>query len=385
MQNDGGVEALPGQPVVSVVIPTLDAGQGLAGLLEAVHAQQVPGGVELVVIDSGSRDGTPERARGAGARVLSIPRRHFDHGRARNQAIAASSGEFVALTVQDAMPADVGWLGRLLAPLLGPTEVAGSYGLQVAPPSAGLLERTRSSLWCEAHGEPRLQSLSDPEALAALEPEERLEQIRFDNVTSCIRRKVWEAIPFPEGNFGEDMGWARAVLLAGHKLACVPSARVWHSHERGWFYELRRSYVDGRNRVRLVDWPPAGLDPGEGLAVLRRLAFFVRTRRFDRVSDVLAGRRFLREELRRYETLDPVRPTQVYLEALGFGMALTERAARLRADGQFREGEWIRLFRFALAVSTGRALGTSAAARKGASPGVTAFWGGLDQLLGRTV
>jgi hypothetical protein len=218
-----------------------------------------------------------------------------------------------------------------------------------------------------------------------LTPEERLERIRFDNVTSCVRRKVWEAMPFPEGSFGEDMGWARLVLQAGLKVAYVPSAQVWHSHERGWFYELRRGFVDGGNRVRLVDWPPAGLEPGDALATLRRLHFFVRTRRFDCWCDPQTALQFLWEEMRRYQPLGSSRPVQVYLAALGFGLGLTERAASLLAGSPFGNGEWVRLFRFALATTVGRALGTTTTAGKGSSREDKAFWAGLERLLHRAV
>jgi len=52
---------------IAVVIPTYNAGPQFAQLLEALRAQRVDGAPELVVIDSGSRDGTPELAIAASA------------------------------------------------------------------------------------------------------------------------------------------------------------------------------------------------------------------------------------------------------------------------------------------------------------------------------
>ena len=66
---------------VSVVIPVKDAGPLFERVLEAVRAQ---GDVELLVIDSGSRDRSRELARAAGAELIEIAPEEFGHGRTRN-------------------------------------------------------------------------------------------------------------------------------------------------------------------------------------------------------------------------------------------------------------------------------------------------------------
>ena len=66
---------------VSVVIPVKDGGPLLERVLAAV-ARQRP--LELIVIDSGSRDGSAQAARAAGARVIEIEPGEFGHGRTRN-------------------------------------------------------------------------------------------------------------------------------------------------------------------------------------------------------------------------------------------------------------------------------------------------------------
>ena len=66
----------------------------------------------------------------------------------------------------------------------------------------------------------------------------------FDNVSSCVRRSVWEHIPFEKTRFGEDLRWGKAAVEAGHKLVYEPHSAVLHSHERGALYDLKRHYVD---------------------------------------------------------------------------------------------------------------------------------------------
>jgi rSAM/selenodomain-associated transferase 2 len=53
------------RPRLSVVIPTLNAAEGLAETLAALDPTY-----EIIVVDGGSRDGTPGLARGLGARVI---------------------------------------------------------------------------------------------------------------------------------------------------------------------------------------------------------------------------------------------------------------------------------------------------------------------------
>jgi len=88
---------------VSVLIPTLDAGPTFERVLAAISAQEGFEDVDLVVVDSGSVDGTPEAARRVGARVLSISREEFGHGRTRNYAAECSTGSVLVLLVQDAL------------------------------------------------------------------------------------------------------------------------------------------------------------------------------------------------------------------------------------------------------------------------------------------
>ena len=73
-----------GDAIVSIVIPCLDEEEPIAGVVAEVLAQ---GADEVIVVDNGSTDRTAERARAAGARVVSEPRRGY--GRACAAGVAA--------------------------------------------------------------------------------------------------------------------------------------------------------------------------------------------------------------------------------------------------------------------------------------------------------
>jgi hypothetical protein len=46
-----------------------------------------------------------------------------------------------------------------------------------------------------------------------------------------LRRSIWEQVPYPELDYGEDQAWAQKVIHLGYEKVYVPSAAVFHSHD----------------------------------------------------------------------------------------------------------------------------------------------------------
>jgi rhamnosyltransferase len=96
----------------------------------------------VLVVDSGSTDGTPQVARERGARVDSIAPAEFHHGATRNLAVSLAEGDVIVWTTHDAYPEDALWLERLTAPLpRGEPGIGGVYGRQLAHHDASPPER----------------------------------------------------------------------------------------------------------------------------------------------------------------------------------------------------------------------------------------------------
>jgi rSAM/selenodomain-associated transferase 2 len=90
---------------LSIIVPALDEAAGIGATLQALAPLRAAGG-EVIVVDGGSRDGTPGLARALADRVLAAPR-----GRASQLnagAAAASSGVLLFLHADTRLPADAG-------------------------------------------------------------------------------------------------------------------------------------------------------------------------------------------------------------------------------------------------------------------------------------
>lgn len=230
-------------PYASVIVPTRNGMPLLKRCLERVLAQETSWPFEVITIDSGSSDGTWELLESLPVRRVRIQPKAFGHGRTRNLGASLAQGQFLIFLVQDAVPADNGWLRQLVAAAQQP-DVAGSYGKQLAHPHSHLLtrrimERSQSAALTRV-----VRRLPTATAYRQMSPMEQFELVAFTDVCSCIRTEVWAHYPFADVSYGEDMEWAQRVLKAGYAIAYEPEARVYHSHDRSAWYELKRAYAD---------------------------------------------------------------------------------------------------------------------------------------------
>ncbi len=114
--NDPGSEPSP-RARVSVVIPALNEEDSIAAVVHAVPREIVD---EVIVVDNGSTDRTAERAREAGASVVSEPQRGY--GRACQAGVRAVGAECEIVVFLDGDGSDCPELmGRLVQPITADT------------------------------------------------------------------------------------------------------------------------------------------------------------------------------------------------------------------------------------------------------------------------
>jgi len=252
-------------PIVTVALPVLDGGPLLGEVLAAVRGQEVERPMELLVIDSGSSDGSPALARRHGARVVEIPRAEFGHGRTRNRLMELSEGDHVAFLTQDATPAHPRWLAALLDGF--GADVALVFGPQRPRPDASpMVRRELIELFDRIEGDGAF----------------------FSSANGAVARWAWERVPFRDVAYGEDHALAADMRAAGLAKAYAPDAEVIHSHDLPPLRAFRRYFDDFRALAR-ADGLREPLTP-------RSLAARVR-------NDVAADRAFMRREGLEVQTL----------------------------------------------------------------------------------
>ncbi len=245
--------------MISIVIPVKNGGADLKRCLDAIARQEVDEKVEVVVVDSGSTDGSAELAAARGARVERILSSEFNHGATRNLGATIARGETLVFTTQDAYAASEDWLALLVAPLRADTRVGGVYGRQLPhedarPPEVYFLDFLYGS-------EARVQEAETVDELS-------MDTTLFSNVNAAMRRGVWEELRFVDDIImSEDQEWSRRALLAGYRLVYEPRAAVRHSHAYTVRSAFRRFFDSGVSAERAY---LAGARPSA--AVLRRAA-----------------------------------------------------------------------------------------------------------------
>ncbi|WP_265258436.1 glycosyltransferase family 2 protein [Verminephrobacter aporrectodeae] len=230
----------------SVLIPVKNGGPLLGEVLDTLLRQQTPWPFEVIVVDSGSSDGSVERVRTRGVRCEVIAPEAFGHGRTRNHLASLSRGEFLVFLTQDARPASAHWLNHLVAACAAEDDVAGAFGPHRAHPHARHVTHRELDQHFAGFGDQLSVVRLQDRARFAADPGYRQWLHFFSSNNACIRRSVWERLPLPDVAFAEDQTWALRAIEAGYGKAYAPEAAVYHSHDFGVWETLQRNFDEAR-------------------------------------------------------------------------------------------------------------------------------------------
>jgi rhamnosyltransferase len=222
--------------MVSVIIPTCNAGERLRRLLTALQAQSV--GAEILIVDSSSTDDTVGITRAFGLEPIAIRKEDFDHGGTRTFAGKRANGDILVYLTQDALPADVHAVRNLTASFDEDREVGGTYGRQLPCPGASAFA---------AHL--RLFNYPETSYIRTFNDREKygIKTAFLSDSFAAYRRSALEKIGWFEENLisSEDTYAGAKLLSAGYRLRYVSDARVYHSHNYTVLEEFKRYFDIG--------------------------------------------------------------------------------------------------------------------------------------------
>ena len=225
-------------PRISVVVCSYNGSRTLRDCLEGLQRLQYPD-FEVIVVDDGSKDATPEIARQYRCRLIRTENRGLSS--ARNTGMEAATGEIVAYTDDDARP-DPHWL-YYLADAYRRTTDAGVGGPNIVPPGDGWIAQCVAA----SPGGPAHVLLSDQEA----------EHIPGCNMS--FRKSALQAIGGFDVRYraaGDDVDLCWRLSERGMKIGFRAGAMVWH-HRRGEVRTYWKQQVGyGRAEALLeAKWP----------------------------------------------------------------------------------------------------------------------------------
>ncbi len=220
-------------PPISVVIRTLNAAVTLKPVLEAVRLQPDD---QLVLVDSGSTDGTLELATAHGAHVFRLAAKDFSYGRALNVGFAQARHEWVLALSSHTVPVRPDFLD------LYRKAVREQFGLRVAAAVGPLMMSDFD------------QGL--PGGITYFEQGDFRKGFGFGagNPNSLYRRAIWEKHEFDETlPGGEDLDWYVWALKQGYQVAAVHAAEVRYISRRPAKAFFTKGRVDHRISARLIE------------------------------------------------------------------------------------------------------------------------------------
>jgi O-antigen biosynthesis protein len=236
---------------VSVVIPTLNAGGEFEWLLRKLRAQRGVREVEIVVVDSGSRDDTVALATAAGAKVVTIAPAEFTHSHSRNVGAQAADGDYLLFMVQDAFPIGDWWLYGMLKFLRDPAHE------RLAAVSCAETSRSDSDLMYDAMIDTHYRFLEcrEQDRVGRHRGDDHMSlraQGQLSDVSCLIGRDLFARYGY-RGDYAEDLDLGIRLIKDGWRVAMLASVKVVHSHNRPAWYYLKRSFVDVQFLVGLFD------------------------------------------------------------------------------------------------------------------------------------
>src|SRR5437868_4754603 len=236
------------EPLVSIILRSFNEGWALRETLPAIRAQCYSNW-ELIVIDSGSTDGSVELIRNAHPRhFIQIPPEEYNPSRVMNHGMRLGCAELGIFLNADATPQGPNWLRPLVLALQNP-EVAAVFGRQIPRPD------------CKAVYAHDYERCFGPNRESA-----KWEHF-FSMVSSGLHKDIWAKRGFLEQfQYSEDDEYTRWCRAQGYRVVYVPESVVMHSHNYTPKQAYQRSYGEAKalaavctGRPPEINWPRTAL------------------------------------------------------------------------------------------------------------------------------
>ncbi|MBC8278519.1 MAG: glycosyltransferase [FCB group bacterium] len=197
----------------TVVIPVYNAEKTVGRTLDALLAQKGAEHLEIIAVNDGSTDKTPQILRQYPVRVLH--QQNSGPASARNHGFREALGDIILFTDSDCIP-QPGWLEHMTAPFADP-EISGVKGIYITR------QKSLVARFVQLEFEERYRML------------EKLQYIDFvDSYSAAFRKTALDHAggfdeSFPKAD-NEDVDLSFKLAADGFKMVYAPKAIVEHTH-----------------------------------------------------------------------------------------------------------------------------------------------------------
>lgn len=211
-------------PSVTVVVRSFNEATKLEQLFEDIHNQIFSSKIEVVVVDNGSSDRTPQVAKYYGAELVTLPQEDFTYPKSLNLGMEAANNDLVFVTVAHARLTSIHNLHAGARHFSKNDDIAGAFGTVLPNQGASYVERWGTAIdnnLCLVRPAQRIKS-AGVGALAA--------------TGAMIAKPVWQELGGFDERYqagGEDTALANSMLKNGYAIVQEPALTVHHSHGLG--------------------------------------------------------------------------------------------------------------------------------------------------------
>jgi rhamnosyltransferase len=206
---------------VSIIIVGKNESVYVKRCLEAVFSQSGNIIVEVIFIDSGSKDGTLDIVSLYPVKIVNISPESFHHSKTRNLGAQLSGGEFVVFLNADAVPQNDIWLKELMIPFAN-SKIMATHS-RLIPRKDAWLNVKLAYEWNYAN-DYEIRNADSYKRLG-------LKIFFFSTVSSAVRKSFFNLNPFSDDiPIFEDRYLAFQIIRQGLSTAYCPNSTVEHSH-----------------------------------------------------------------------------------------------------------------------------------------------------------
>ena len=208
--------------LTTIVIRTKNEEETIGDCLDALVNQHDNNTFEILVIDSGSTDGTLYISKSFPVRVIEI--NNFSFGGALNLGARTSNNPYIINLSAHCTPVNRNWYRNYVDFMKQNPNFIAAFGRHIPIRGKNPFEEveTEEYFW------------------------ENNSKIIFSNSNCIIRRSSILKQPFDEDlPFAEDYVWARLQMMKGKEIKYLPQCGVYHSHPFDLKYFRNRMYKNG--------------------------------------------------------------------------------------------------------------------------------------------